>query len=163
MVLRHLYIQHENKKRQQEADDRELAPYQDYLDEAIERVLAQERAILAPRREVGRRPQISLAKALVKLPLKSIQELDDRIWDLRREKRLADQFRREFLDWLRTTKPYVVSHDPQEHVQRFSKTFKGPFQKAREEGIREGRRIAREEREAAKTNIAGREDGDTTV
>ena len=99
--------------------------------------------------------------ALVKLPFKSLGALEDRFLEVRREKRLADQFRREFLHWLRTTKPYLESHDPQEHVQRFSKTFKGPMRKAREEGYREGRRIAREEQEASRTKLAPR-DGNPT-
>ena len=160
MVLRHLYIEHDNKKRQQEADARELVPYQEYLDEAIERALAHEREILAPRGERTPRPQISLAKALVKLPIKSLGAVENRFLEVRREKRLKDQFKRKFLHWLRTTKPHLESHDPQEHVQRFAKTFKGPMRKAREEGYREGRRIAREEQEASRTKLAGR-DGKT--
>ena len=124
MVLRYLYIQHENKKRQQEVDDRELAPYQAHLDEAIERGLALEREINARPRGRGQRPQISLTGALVKLPLKSLQELDNRLWLARREKRLADQFRREFLHWLRTTKPHLDLDDPQEYVSRFAGKFK---------------------------------------
>ncbi len=161
MVLRHLYIEHDNKKRQQEADDRELAPYQDYLDEAIERALAQEREILEPRGERMPRTQISLAKALVKLPIKSLGALEDRFLEVRREKRLKNQFRREFLHWLRTTKPHLASHDPQKHVRRFADIYKTPFRKAYEEGYREGRRIWREEQEASRTNLAGR-DGNTT-
>ena len=157
MVLRYLYIQHENKKRQQEVDDRELAPYQEYLDEAIERALAQEREILTPRGERKRRPQISLAKALVKLPIKSLQEFDNRLWIARREKRLKDQFRREFLHWLRTTKPHPDSHDPQEHVNRFDGKFEWPILNAYEEGIIEGHRSAREEKEAPRTKFASRD------
>ena len=161
MVLRYWYIQHENKKRQQEADARELAPYLDYLDEAIERMLAQERAVLARRRARRRHIQISLLEALVKLPLKSLETLESRFWEAQYPKTLADELKREFRDWLRTTKPYLDSHDPQEHVRRFAKTFKGPMRKAREEGYREGRRIAREDQEASRTNLAGR-DGNTT-
>lgn len=139
MVLRHLYIQHENKKRQQEIDDRELAPYQDYLDETIERALARERAILTPKRGRNQRSRISLAEALVKLPLKSMQELDNRLWLARREKRLADQFRREFLEWLRTTKPNPDAHDPQERVRLFARKFKWPILNAYEQGRRDER------------------------
>ena len=161
MVLRDWYIQHESKKRQQEADDRELAPYADYLDEAIERVLAKEREIRAPRRERTRRPQISLAKALVKLPTKSLEALVDRHWKGQREKHLADQFRREFLNWVRTTKPHLDSSDPQEHVRRFSESYKTPLIKAYEEayqqGVAQGLAEVRRERATAREHNAKNE------
>ena len=162
MGLRHLYIEHDNKKRQQEADARELVPYQEYLDEAIERALAHEREILAPRGERTPRPQISLAKALVKLPIKSLGALEDRFLEVRREKRLKDQFRRKFLHWLRTTKPYLDSHDPQEHVRRFSEIYKGPILKAYEEGYEEGREESRRNRAAALAKST-RHDGNNEI
>ena len=153
MVLRDWYIQHENKKRQKEVDDRDLAPYQEYLNEAIERAWAQEREILGRREERRRRPRISLAEALVKLPIKSLGSLEDRFWDVQREKRRADQYRREFLHWLRTTKPHLGLHDPQEQVQRFSEIYKTPFLKAYEEayqqGLAQGLAEARRDRAAA--------------
>ena len=138
MVLRYWYIQHENKKRQKEVDDRDLSPYQEYLNEAIERAWAQEREILGRREERRRRPRISLAEALVKLPIKSLGSLEDRFWDVQREKRRADQYRREFLHWLRTTKPHLGLHDPQEQVQRFSEIYKTPFLKAYEQAYQQG-------------------------
>ena len=113
MVLRDWYIYRENRTRQELADARELAPYQVFLDEAIELMLAQERAILARRRARRRRTQISLLEALVKLPLKSLETLESRFWEAQYPKTLADELKREFLDCLRTTKPYLDSHDPQ--------------------------------------------------
>ena len=98
MVLRDWYVYRENRKRQEEADARELTPYQDYLDEAIERALAQERALLARRRARRRRAQISLLEALVKLPLKSLETLESRFWKAQYPKTLVDEFKREFLD-----------------------------------------------------------------
>ena len=162
MVLRYWYIQHENKKRQQEADARELAPYLDYLDEAIERMLAQERAVLARRRARRRHIQISLLEALVKLPLKSLETLESRFWEAQYPKTLADELKREFRDWLRTTKPYLDSHDPQEHVRRFSEIYKGPILKAYEEGYEEGREESRRNRAAALAKST-RHDGNNEI
>ena len=98
MVLRDWYVYRENRTRQEEADTRELTPYQDYLDEAIERMLAQERTILARRRARRRRAQISLLEALVKLRLKSLETLESRFWEAQYPKTLVDEFKREFLD-----------------------------------------------------------------
>ena len=158
MVLRDWYIQHESKKRQEEADARELAPYRDYLDEAFEHALDQERAILKGSRSKRPRRRISLAEALIKLPLKSIQDVENRFWEAQRGKDLDDQFRREFLNWLRTTKPHLGPHDPQERVQRFSETFKGPVREAYEEGYGAAREEMRRSESANRAKSTDRND-----
>ena len=154
MVLRDWYIQHEAKKRRQEAVDAELAPYRDYLEAAFERAMEKQREILARSRGRRRRPQISLAAALVKLPIKAIGELEGRYWKGQREKQDADRFKREFLNWVRTTEPHLDSRDPQEHVRRFSESYKTPLVKAYEEAYQQGRAQgladARRERAAAR-------------
>ena len=157
MVLRDWYIHRANTKRQEEADARELAPYQAYLDKAIKRLLAEERTIRVHRRGRTRHPQISLVKALLKLPSKSLGALEDRFWEARYPKNTANHFKRAFLEWLRTPNPPIVSHDPQEHVRRFSEIHKTPFLKGYEEGYRQGREEARPNR-AEPTEYLGKND-----
>ena len=112
-------------------------------------MLAQERAILARRRARRRRTQITLLEALVKLALKSLETLESRFWEAQYPKTLAEELKRGFRDWLRTTKPYLDSHDPQEHVRRFSEIYKGPILKSYEEGYKQGREESRRNRAAA--------------
>ena len=150
MVIRHLLIQHEKKKQQQEIDDLALAPYREYLDEAIESALVQEREDRASNLSRRRRPRISLAKAIVKLPTKSLGALEDRFWDARFEKRFAERFRHEFLDWLRTAEPYLESHEPRKLVQHFAKLFDDPIQMAYERGVQAGREELRNEQANAR-------------
>lgn len=146
MVLRDWYIHRANTKRQEQSDACELAPYQEYLDEAIDRLLARERTIRVHHLGRTRRPQISLAQTLVKLPIKSLSALEDRFCEARYSKNTADQLRRAFLEWLATTKPHLDSPDPQEHVRRFSEIHKTPFLKGYDEGYREGGEAARRNR-----------------
>ena len=160
MVLRHLYIQHENKKRQQEADAAELAPYADCLNHEFERLLRQEREILERHSARRRRVRISLAKALLKLPVKSISELDHRFWEKRHRKHRADQFRLGFLGWIRRINPPDGRENPSKYVRIYAQNNKGPLLEAYEKGLEEGRRIAREELKASRTKLTGR-DGNT--
>ena len=161
MVLRHLYIQHENNKRQQEADAAELAPYLDSLNREFERLLRQEREISERHSAKRRRAQISLATALLKLPIKSIRELDHRFWEKRHRKYRADQFRIGFLAWIRRIKPPDGPENPSKYVRIYGQNNKGPLLEAYEKGLEEGHRIAREELETSRTKLKGR-DGNAT-
>ena len=160
MVLRHLLEKRDARKEREDELAAELAPYEGYLHQEFERMLAEEREILERHRANGSRAEITLATALLKLPIKSLSAIDDRFRNRRIRKSRAVQFRRQFLEWLWRTTPSEVCDDPLKLVLQYHREHKGPLLEAYEKGFERGRQLLREQqgRHRSENNRNGNQD-----